>query len=379
MQIRLDHLKKEYRDCTALEDVSLVIEEGELIALIGPSGSGKTTLLKIIAGLETPTQGQIYINDKNVTNLELKDREIGFVFQHYALFKHMNVYENIAFAYKVKPRKIRLSKEDIEDKVHELAKLVQIENLLHRHPHELSGGQRQRVALARALAVKPKILLLDEPFAALDAKLKLQLRRWLRKLQKNSNITIILVTHDQEEALDIADRVLVLHNGSVEQIDTPKEVYHSPSNSFVYNFIGHYNVFKAAKDSNGKISILNKETSKMIKQDKWYNKHKIVSNIASLFNSSKVEQPSNQKFEEYFEVFVRPHDVEINTKPLNEECISANITHINLAAPFVRLELESPEYELIQAEMSHESFAKLAIKKNDLVYVKPKQVTMFTE
>lgn len=197
MQILLQEISKNYKDCQALSDVSLDIHKGELIALVGPSGSGKTTLLKIIAGLENPTKGEIYINNKKVTNLSPKDRNIGFVFQHYALFKHMNVYENIAFPYKVQPKKNRLSEDAIKIRVKELAKLVQIENLLDRYSHELSGGQRQRVALARALAVEPEILLLDEPFAALDAKLKLELRRWLRKLQQKNNITIILVTHDQ--------------------------------------------------------------------------------------------------------------------------------------------------------------------------------------
>lgn len=379
MQIRLDQVSKIYKECKALEAISLLIEEGDLIAVIGPSGSGKSTLLKIISGLETLTQGQIHINGKNITKSSPKDRDIGFVFQHYALFKHMTVFENIAFGHRVKEKKHRLTNQEIEKRVNELLELVQIDNLHNRYPHELSGGQRQRVALARALAVEPKILLLDEPFAALDAKLKLELRRWLRNLQKQTNITIILVTHDQEEALDIADKVMVLNNGRIEQIGTPKEIYHTPDNPFVYNFIGHYNVFNAIKDGNGKISILNKEASRTIKKEKWYNKHKIVSNIASIFTPNKSETINDQKIDEYFEVFVRPHDVEISNKPVGDEYIESTITHINLASSLVKLELESPKYELIQAEIPHDTFNKLQVKNGDVVFVKAKQFTMFTE
>ncbi len=376
MQISLNQVSKNYTNCRALEAISLVVEEGELIAVIGPSGSGKSTLLKIIAGLEDPTQGQIHINNKNVTKLSPKERDIGFVFQHYALFKHMTVFENIAFGLRVKDKSNRLSNKEIATRVNDLAKLVQIEDLLDRHPHELSGGQRQRVALARALAVEPKILLLDEPFAALDAKLKLELRRWLRKLQKQTNITIILVTHDQEEALDIADRVMVLNNGHIEQIGKPQEIYHQPENPFVYNFLGHYNVFNAIKDGNGKISILNKEASILIKKEKWYHKHKIVSNIASIFTSNKPEVTGT---EECFRVFVRPHDIDISNKPSDKEYIESIITHINLAAPLVKIELESPKYELIQVEISHEHFNNLYLQQGDTAYVKAKQFTMFTE
>lgn len=378
MQIRLEQVSKIYKDCQALGAISLTIEEGQLMSIIGPSGSGKSTLLKIISGLENLTKGQIHIDNKNVTKSSPKDRDIGFVFQHYALFKHMTVFENIAFGHRVKEKKHRLSNQEIKNRVNELLELVQINNLHNRYPHELSGGQRQRVALARALAVEPKILLLDEPFAALDAKLKLELRRWLRKLQKQTNITIILVTHDQEEALDVADKVMILNNGHIEQIGTPKEIYHTPYNPFVYNFIGHYNVFKAIKNNNGKVSILNKETSLTAKKEKWYNKHKIVSNIASIFTPNKLETTNNQ-IDEYFEVFVRPHDIELSNNPIDSEYIESTITHINLASSLVKIELESPKYELIQAEISHDVFNNLEIKNGDTVFVKAKQFTMFTE
>lgn len=375
MQIEFHQLSKLYKDCSAIEDVSFVINQGELLALLGPSGSGKTTLLKIIAGLEVPSQGQILINQKNVTKLSPKDRDVGFVFQHYALFKHMTVFENIAFGLRVKPKSDRLPNKEIENRVNELLKLVKIDNLGLRYPNELSGGQRQRVALARALAVEPKILLLDEPFSALDAKLKLELRRWLRELQKQTKITIILVTHDQEEALDIADRVVILNKGKIEQIGTPKEIYHTPDNEFVYNFLGHYNVFKATKDIQGKISILSKKDCSISKAKKWYNTHKIVSNIANIFRSSK--SMDSLELKEFFEVFVRPYDMEITNKQKNDEYIKAVITHFNLAGPLVKLELESSEYELIQAEISQENFDNLKLKKGEVVYTKPKQITMF--
>jgi sulfate transport system ATP-binding protein len=375
MDIILQQVSKSYQDCNALLNISLSIKEGELIALIGPSGSGKTTLLKIIAGLEIPSQGQISINNVNVTKLLPKDRRIGFVFQHYALFKHMSVFDNIAFGYKVSQRKNRLNQKEIKDRVNELLKLVQLENLNSRYPHELSGGQKQRVALARALAVEPKILLLDEPFAALDAKLKLELRRWLRKLKKMSNITIILVTHDQEEALDIADRVVVLNNGNIEQVGTPKELYHFPDTPFVYNFLGHYNAFRAVKDANGKVIILKKQEYALVKPEKWYHKHKLVSSIANLF---KTHNPQ-ESFDQYFEVFVRPHDMEVAKIASSDEYLPATITHINLASSSVKIELESIEYDLIQVDISQEAFNNLPLKNGELVYVRAKQFTMFSD
>jgi sulfate/thiosulfate transport system ATP-binding protein len=376
MKISLQKISKKFNDHQALTDINLEVNEGELIALLGPSGSGKTTLLKIIAGLENPTQGQVFINNKDATKLLPNQREIGFVFQHYALFKHMTVAENIAFGLRVKPKNKRPKESQIKEKIDHLLKLVQISNLSNRYPHEVSGGQKQRVALARALAIEPRILLLDEPFAALDDKLKIELRRWLHKLKKETNITIIIVTHDQEEALDIADRVVIINNGTIEQIDSPAELYHSPNNPFIYNFLGHYNIFQATKDTSGKISILNKESNSLINNKKWYNKHKIVSSITNLLRSTN-HQNIEHNPDECFQIFVRPHDMEISNKPISPEYIPATITYLNLAGPIVKLELESPDYELIQAEISHDVFSSLDLKKDDLVYTKARQFTMF--
>ncbi len=228
---------------TVLNDVSLHAQAGELIALLGPSGCGKTTLLRILAGLERPDQGRILLHGVEVTDQRITDRRVGFVFQHYALFRHMTVTENVAFGLSVLPHAQRPSPDKIQKKVDELLSLVQMRAMADRYPNQLSGGQRQRVALARALAVEPKLLLLDEPFGALDAKVRKELRRWLRRLHDELHITSILVTHDQEEALEAADRIVVLNQGHIEQTGTPEEVYENPATPFVYQFLGDVNVF----------------------------------------------------------------------------------------------------------------------------------------
>ena len=224
MSIQIQNVSKKYGSFQALEDVSVHIQSGELVALLGPSGSGKTSLLRVIAGLEDTDVGDILFDGQSITNQHPKERNVGFVFQHYALFRHMTVFDNVAYGLKVRPRKNRPSKEEITKKVMELLQLVKLENFSDRYPTSLSGGQRQRVALARALAVEPKVLLLDEPFGALDAKVRKELRRWLRKLHDEFHITSIFVTHDQEEALDVADRIVVMNNGKIEQIGSPDEV-----------------------------------------------------------------------------------------------------------------------------------------------------------
>src|SRR6186713_2006611 len=243
MSIEVRNLRKTFGNFVALDNVSLDVPGGELVALLGPSGSGKTTLLRIIAGLEPADQGTILFHGENATNQPVRERQVGFVFQHYALFRHMSVFENVAFGLRVRPRRVRPAEAEIRDTVMGLLSLVQLDVLAERRPSELSGGQRQRVALARALAVKPKVLLLDEPFGSLDAKVRQELRRWLRRLHEEIHLTSVFVTHDQEEALELADRVVVMNEGRIEQDGSPEEVFEHPKTSFVMNFLGNVNIF----------------------------------------------------------------------------------------------------------------------------------------
>ncbi len=237
MSIEARNITKRFGTFTALNDVTIHFPAGHLVALLGPSGSGKTSLLRIIAGLDMPDAGQVLFEGQDATKRSARDRRVGFVFQHYALFRHMSVFENVAFGLRVKPRDIRPSKEEIKERVMKLLKLVQLDWLSDRRPSQLSGGQRQRVALARALAVEPKVLLLDEPFGALDAKVRKELRRWLRRLHDEIHVTSIFVTHDVEEALEVSDRVVVMNEGKVEQIGTPAEVFEHPATDFVTGFL----------------------------------------------------------------------------------------------------------------------------------------------
>lgn len=244
MRIQIQNIHKTFGSYKALDGVSLDIQEGELLALLGPSGSGKTTLLRLLAGLENPDpgQGSIFLDDKEVTRLGPSGRQVGFVFQHYALFRHMSVFENVAFGLRVKSRKERPSSRVIQERVHALLELVQLDGFARRFPTELSGGQRQRIALARALAVEPKFLLLDEPFGALDAKIRRDLRNWLKDLHNRVGLTTVFVTHDQEEALELSERVVILNHGRIEQVGTPEEVYFSPATPFVCEFVGEVNL-----------------------------------------------------------------------------------------------------------------------------------------
>ena len=237
MSISVHHIAKRFGSFVALDDVSLTFPSGELVALLGPSGCGKTTLLRLIAGLESPDGGRVSFDGDDATRRGVRERQVGFVFQHYALFRHMTVFENIAFGLRVRPRATRPAEAEIRRKVHELLQLVQLDWLAERYPAQLSGGQRQRIALARALAVEPKVLLLDEPFGALDAKVRKELRRWLRRLHDELHITSIFVTHDQEEALEVADRVVLMNRGRVEQVGTPQEVVEEPATPFVADFL----------------------------------------------------------------------------------------------------------------------------------------------
>ncbi|TDQ80639.1 sulfate transport system ATP-binding protein [Dongia mobilis] len=241
MSLQIKDISKRFNDFAALDGVSLDIEKGEFVALLGPSGSGKTTLLRILAGLEQQDAGQILFNDLDMTGRKLRERQVGFVFQHYALFRHMSVADNIAFGLDVRPRGQRPDKAEIKRRVDELLGLVQLDSLGGRFPSQLSGGQRQRVALARALAIEPSVLLLDEPFGALDAKVRKDLRKWLRRLHDTMGLTSVFVTHDQEEALELADKVVVMNHGRIEQVGSPEEVYHRPGTAFVYEFLGGAN------------------------------------------------------------------------------------------------------------------------------------------
>jgi sulfate transport system ATP-binding protein len=238
MKIEIQNISKRFDRYPALGDVNLIVPSGKLVALLGPSGSGKTTLLRIIAGLEFADRGSISFDGQDVTNLPPGKRHVGFVFQHYALFRHLTVFRNITFGIDVRPRRLRPSKSELSRRVGELLQLVQLDGLENRFPAQLSGGQRQRVALARALAVEPRVLLLDEPFGALDAKVRKDLRRWLREFHERLHITTLFVTHDQEEALELADEIVILHQGSIQQIGAPAEILSSPANPFVADFLG---------------------------------------------------------------------------------------------------------------------------------------------
>lgn len=343
MSIEVKNIVKNFNTFKALDNVDLKIETGELIALLGPSGSGKTTLLRIIAGLESAESGNIFFNDKDVKDEKTKDRNVGFVFQHYALFRHMTVFENIAFGLRVKPRAIRPKEDQIKTKVHELLNLVQLDWVSDRYPSQLSGGQRQRIALARALAIEPKVLLLDEPFGALDAKVRKELRQWLRRFHDELKITTLFVTHDQEEALEVADRVVVMNQGKIEQVGTPEEVYHNPASAFVINFLGNVNLFHARTEDGKLISPSNK------------------SGVEDSFSMTKV--------------YVRPHELAVSRSSLSLNSIRTIITFINPAGAIVKVEGKSDTGQLVQAEISQEEYGKLKIARNEEIYLTPKNIT----
>jgi len=349
MSIQIQNVSKKYGSFQALEDISVHIQSGELVALLGPSGSGKTSLLRVIAGLETTDVGNILFDGQSITDHHPKERNVGFVFQHYALFRHMTVFDNVAYGLKVRPRKSRPSKQQIKDKVMELLQLVKLENFSDRFPTQLSGGQRQRVALARALAVEPKVLLLDEPFGALDAKVRKELRRWLRKLHDEFHITSIFVTHDQEEALDVADRIVVMNNGKIVQIGSPDEVYTNPKSPFVYDFLGNVNLFKG-RLHNGKLM-----------------QGEVVLDVPDALTHSEDNAIG----------YVRPHDIQIEKTSI-PDTVPVKISHIHLLGPIVQIELRREDLdEFLEAELSKEQFHLLQLKVGDQVFVKPKQLKVF--
>ena len=317
MGITVVEVTKKFGDFVALDDVSVAIPEGSLTALLGPSGSGKSTLLRVIAGLEEPDGGQVLLGDDDVTHQPARARGVGMVFQHYAAFKHMTVWENVAFGLKVRKR----PKPEIEHRVHELLELVQLEGLAKRYPAQLSGGQRQRMALARALAVDPEVLLLDEPFGALDARVRKELRAWLRRLHDEVHVTTIIVTHDQEEAMEAAGQIVVINHGRVEQVGTPRELYDSPANEFVMSFVGPVN----------KIG----------------------------------------------DTFVRPRDISLSLEPDGDgtEAMVERVVHLGFE---VRAELVRDDGQHLLAQLTQEEAQALELERGTIVYAKPSRQTVFT-
>ncbi|HUB63719.1 MAG TPA: sulfate ABC transporter ATP-binding protein [Methylocella sp.] len=336
MSIEVRSVSKTFNQFKALDQVSLKVETGELVSLLGPSGCGKTTLLRVIAGMESadPDSGPILFDGRDVSSEEVGKRRIGFVFQHYALFKHMSVFENVAFGLRAKPWRQRPGGAEIRAKVSELLQLVQLQNFARRYPAQLSGGQRQRVALARALAVEPRILLLDEPFGALDATVRRELRRWLRKLHQRIHVTTILVTHDQEEALEVSDRVAVMNKGRIEQFASPETIYNYPANPFVFKFLGSYNLFHARKP-NG--------------------------------TGALGEGPSDANGV----TFVRPHDIEIRRENPDGSGIAATISHIAFAGSSVNVELARIEDQaVVDAALPAHTYKDLDLKPEDKVFIR---------
>lgn len=354
MAIEVRNVSKTFGSFAALRDVSLEVNNGELVALLGPSGSGKTTLLRIIAGLETPDphpSSAVLFGGRDVTRQNTGERRVGFVFQHYALFRNMTVFENIAFGLRVRPRALRPSEKAVRDRVRELLRLIQLEGLADRYPSQLSGGQRQRVALARALAIQPKVLLLDEPFGALDAKVRQGLRRWLRRLHDEVHVTSLLVTHDQDEALEVADRVVVMNQARIEQVGTPEQVFHNPASEFVMDFLGNVNLFHGRIDG-GK----------------------------AVFGPLVLDGPAAGKTNgQPAKLFVRPYDLDIHHKQNGKPSLRAHIQRIQLAGPQVRVELVAETGEAVNVEMSHAQFRDAQVDRGDQVFVSLRDSRIFTE
>lgn len=360
ISIGIQNIHKQFGDFKALNDVSLAIDHGELVALLGPSGCGKTTLLRIIAGLENPDTGTIFFNGNNMTQVHVRERQVGFVFQHYALFRHMTVFENIAFGLRVKPRNERSSDAHIQKKVSELLDLVQMPTLAKRYPTQLSGGQRQRVALARALAVDPKVLLLDEPFGALDAKVRRELRRWLRQLHDELQIATIFVTHDQEEALEVADRVVVMHHGKIEQVGPPREVWESPASPFVYEFLGDVNTFQGRLD-NGEIHV-----------------HLNGQHLQLAAPKYALAQPQEAI------AYIRPYDIDVERSPYQPSGISAKLSRIIIVGPMARLECLVPKSSqdtseiMIEVQIPASQVHENGFSIGESLFLTPRKLRIFT-
>ncbi len=349
MSIEVRSVSKSFGSFLALDDVSLRVGDGELVALLGPSGGGKTSLLRIIAGLEEPDRGSVLFHGEDATRRDARERRVGFVFQHYALFRRMTVFENVAFGLRVKPRDERPSEADVKRRVGELLKLVQLDWLGDRLPSELSGGQRQRVALARALAVEPKVLLLDEPFGSLDARVRQELRRWLRRLHDEIRLTSLFVTHDQEEALEVADRVVLLDRGRVVQDGTPADLFERPAGPFVLDFLGSVNIL-----------------------------HGRVENGRAHLGPLSVDYPGPPQAGALpASGYARSWEIDLSRDLDGTEGFPAAVLHVAAAGAVVRLELAPDDGTTLKVEISRERFAELAPSPGDRLRVVPRNVRVF--
>lgn len=346
MSIVVKNLSKQFGSFKALDDVSLEAQSGSLLALLGPSGSGKTTLLRIIAGLESADKGSVLYQDEDVTNQSPRDRQVGFVFQHYALFRHMSVFENVAFGMRVRKR----PNAEINSRVHELLHLVRLEGLHQRYPSQLSGGQRQRVALARALAVQPRILLLDEPFGALDAKVRQELRQWLRQLHDEIHLTTVFVTHDQEEAFEVADRVVVMRAGHIEQSGTPQEVFDHPATPFVMDFLGNVNVF-----------------------------HGRVENGMAMLGALNIAYPDYpHKESKKATGYIRPHELDIQRVPFGTASLEAQVVQVNPTGAVAKVRVFSEAFGVgLNVDLNFDRYSELRLVPGDRVYVAARRVRVF--
>jgi len=353
MSIRLDNISKQFGKFQALSPLSLHIDDGEMIGLLGPSGSGKTTLLRIIAGLESANTGAIHFGERDVTNVHVRDRRVGFVFQNYALFRHMTVADNVAFGLQVLDRAQRPNQAEIDKRVKQLLEIVQLGHLAGRYPEQLSGGQKQRIALARALATKPEVLLLDEPFGALDAKVRKDLRRWLRSLHDELGFTSVFVTHDQDEALELSDRVVVMSNGQIEQVDSPVELYAHPNSRFVFDFFGNVNKFQANWNS-----------------EQWVN------------GQAFVLPPVNEATRKNGSLYIRSHELSISNKENSQASLPCEVVAINPVGAEVRVELSPIGWEtedVWEAKLSHRALSEQPLKRGDQVFAAPQVGYFFAD
>ena len=356
MSIEVKAVRKRFGDFVALDNVSLTFPSGELIALLGPSGCGKTTLLRIIAGLEWPDEGRVILDGHDASDTHVRERHVGFVFQHYALFRHMTVFENVAFGLRVKPRRERPTDAEIKKRVHKLLDLVQLDWLADRYPAQLSGGQRQRIALARALAVEPQVLLLDEPFGALDAKVRKELRRWLRRLHAELHITSIFVTHDQDEAIEVADRIVLMNQGKVEQIGSAQEVYEHPATAFAYSFLGAVNRLPGRVDGG----------------------------YLKVGDDALPVHAGNIGSDEAAIAFARPHELQIHKLEAADQGLRATVNRVFVNGPLARVELTGQralngtgELPLFEVELTRDELARLNLATGEHVRLAAPNLRVF--